>query len=59
MKGYVDSHYPDLPSKKQRSYEQLCEIVEGDQISPNTLRELIGSMGEAATNPKGSHTKYK
>jgi transposase len=63
MKDYIESYYPDLPSGKQRSYEQLREIVKEawDQISPDMLKELIDSMKDrcqAVIDAKGGHTKY-
>jgi transposase len=63
MKDYIECCYPDLPSGKQRTYDQLREIVKEawDSITIEVLRDLIESMParcQAVIDAKGGHTKY-
>ena len=63
MKNYIEIHYPDLPSGKQYSYEQLRDIVKEawDSITSETLQELLESMParcKAVVEANGGHTKY-
>jgi hypothetical protein len=63
MKDYIENHYPDLPAGRQRTYDQLRQIVQEawDSITDEVLRELIGSMKErcqAVIDADGGHTKY-
>jgi hypothetical protein len=63
MEDYIESCYPDLPCGKQRTYEQLREIVKEawHYIPPEVLEDLIDSMKnrcEAVINADGGYTKY-
>jgi len=63
MKNYIESCYPDLPSGRQRTYDQLREIVQEawDSITIEVLRDLINSMSakcQAVIEADGGHTKY-
>jgi hypothetical protein len=63
MKDWIELHYPDLPASKQRTYNQLQEIVREawESITTEDLRELIESMParcQAVIDAEGGHTKY-
>lgn len=63
MKDYIENCYPDLPAGRQRTYDQLRQIVQEawDSITDEVLRELIGSMKDrcqAVIDADGGHTKY-
>jgi hypothetical protein len=62
MKDYIE-HHPDLPAGKQRTYDQLRQIVQEawNAVSDQTLSSLIESMKErceAVIAAEGGHTKY-
>jgi len=46
MKDYIESCYLDLAAGRQRTYDQLRQIVQEacDLITGKVLRELISSM---------------
>jgi transposase len=63
MKDYIEHHHPDLPAGKQRTYDQLRQIVQEawNAVSDQTLSSLIESMKErceAVIAADGGHTKY-
>jgi transposase len=63
MKDWIELHHPDLPAGKQRTYNQLREIVREawESITTEDLRELIESMRarcQAVIDAEGGHTKY-
>jgi transposase len=63
IKDYIEHHYPDLPAGKQRTYDQLRQIVQEawNAVSDQTLSSLIESMKErceAVIAAEGGHTKY-
>jgi transposase len=63
MKAYIEYHYPDLPTGKQRTYDELRQIVAEawDAVSPQELGRLIDGMKErceAVIAARGGYTKY-
>jgi crotonobetainyl-CoA:carnitine CoA-transferase CaiB-like acyl-CoA transferase len=63
MKDWIELHHPDLPAGKQRTYDQLREIVREawESITTEDLRELMESMParcQAVVDAEGGHTKY-
>jgi hypothetical protein len=63
MKDWIELHHLDLPAGKQRSYEQLRQIVKEawEAIPEETLRRLVEGMRdrcEAVIMAEGGHTKY-
>jgi len=48
MKDWIEPYHPDLLAGKQRTYDQLCVVVNKawEAISPKYLNSLIDSMTE-------------
>ncbi|KAF1946614.1 hypothetical protein EJ02DRAFT_493737, partial [Clathrospora elynae] len=63
MKDWIELNHPDLPAGRQRSYDQLCDIVKQawEAITPEYLESLVISMRErcqAVIDAEGGYTKY-
>lgn len=63
MKDYIEACYPDLPNGRQRTYDQLRQIVREawDSTTEQDLRELVDSMRDrcqAVIDADGGYTKY-
>jgi transposase len=63
MKDWIEAHYLDLPAGKQRTYDQLCEMVREawDAITEEYINSLLDSITErcqAVIDAKGGYTKY-
>ena len=63
MKEWIEAHHPDLSAGKQRTNDQLREMVREawDAVTEEYLNSLLDSMTErcqAVIDAKGGHTKY-
>jgi transposase len=63
IKDYIELHYPDLPTGKQRTYDELRQIVAEawDAVPTQLLADLIDGMKErckAVIAARGGYTKY-